>query len=77
MAAWNHKKCAKHVKVAGFRRPVCILPGQDEREVVAFATEIGKRAREAGLPFVGRTALTEAGVAKGTTTKRTTTRSSA
>lgn len=34
--AWNHRRCAGHVSVAGAGR-VCILPGQAQGDVVAFA----------------------------------------
>lgn len=35
--SWNHRKCAAHRKVEGYTAKVCILPGQDEEQIVRFA----------------------------------------
>jgi hypothetical protein len=35
--SWNHKKCAAHRKVEGYTSKVCILPEQDEEQIVRFA----------------------------------------
>lgn len=46
--AWNHRqRCAGHVAVTGAGR-VCILPGQAEGEVVAFAEAMVRMAAAAG-----------------------------
>jgi hypothetical protein len=36
-----HGACVEHVKVEGFRRPVCILKGQNRDEIVAEAQSLG------------------------------------
>lgn len=48
LAGKRHESCADHVKVDGYRSPVCILEGQDAREVVAFAQDCTRIGREAG-----------------------------
>lgn len=46
----RHRHCMEHVRVDGYREPVCILEGQDRATVIGFAVEIAtiaQRAREA------------------------------
>lgn len=35
-----HGDCVEHVKVDGYQKKVCILEGQDRREIIAFALEV-------------------------------------
>lgn len=37
---WDHANCASHFRHPGFRRRICVLPGQTIAEVRAFADEI-------------------------------------
>lgn len=46
--AWNHRRCAGHVTVAEAGR-VCVLAGQSETEVVAFAEAVAGLAVARGL----------------------------
>jgi hypothetical protein len=40
----RHRHCAEHVRMDGYREPVCILTGQDRAEVLAFAREMAALA---------------------------------
>jgi hypothetical protein len=43
----RHRNCAEHVRMEGYREPVCILHGQDRAEVLAFAREMAALAPRA------------------------------
>ena len=39
-AGRQHRDCVSHHRLAGFSSPVCVVSGQQEQEVLAFAAEV-------------------------------------
>lgn len=42
----RHRHCSDHERVHGYREAVCILEGQDRREVIGFAVDIAAIAAD-------------------------------